>query len=159
MKMTKKNKRTYRLLPLSNAMSKIYRNSSGNNDGQFINLMKNWDAIVGREYSTMLSPMKVSSQNSSLTVLSSRNFSLESNYVAPMLLDKINKFYGYKAFKKVDFIFKNRESSTKKEIEKPISSSEKDKIQQIVCNVEDSTLKESLEKLGESMTRKGKIKS
>jgi hypothetical protein len=152
-----KQKRTYKLLPISNAISRVYKNNSGQNDSQFIGLMKNWDKIIGGEYAKILSPVKVSSKAKSLVISSEKNFSLEANYVAPMLLEKINSFYGYKAFNKIDFLFKSK-SKEKKEKNIALKPETKEKIEGIVCNINNNDLKETLERLGKSMAKKGKIK-
>ena len=146
-----KQKRTYKLLQLSNSLSKVYKKSSGNNDSQFINLLKNWDSVIGKEYSKILSPVKVSSSKACLIVSSNRNFSLESNYVSPMLLEKINNFYGYQAFKKIEFIFLRKEKSEKAVPDIIIKEETKDKIVKSVCNISNNDLKVSLEELGKSM--------
>lgn len=152
-----KTKRTYRLNPISVSLSKVYRNSSGQNDTQFLNLIKNWDNIIGKEYAKILKPARVLSKNATVVVSSDKNFSLEANYIKPMLLEKINSFYGYKCFKNVEFIFKNK-TSTKKIPTFKVSSITKDKIEGIVCNIKNDDLKESLEQLGKAMAKKGKIK-
>jgi hypothetical protein len=153
----KKEKRYYKLLPLSESLSRIYKKNSKNNDYQFLNLIKNWDKIVGTEYSKILSPIKVISKTSSLVVMSDRNFSLEAKYISPMLIEKINNFYGYKSFKKIDFVFKDK---TLKSRNKPviIPKEIKSKIEEKVCNIENDDLKLALEKLGKSMAKRGKLK-
>ena len=156
--MKQKTKRTYKLLQISDAMSKIYKKSSGYNDSQFLNLIKNWETIVGSEYAKILTPVKVASKGSTLIVSSEKNFAVESNYIAPMLIDKINGFYGRPAFRKIDFIFKKQASLKNKTKEKPLNEEVKHKIEKMVCNVDNCELKETLERLGESMAQKGRIK-
>ena len=154
-----KQKRTYKLLPISNAISRVYKNNSGQNDSRFINLMRNWDNIIGKEYAKILSPIKVSSKTKSLVVSSEKNFSLEANYIAPMLLEKINGFYGYKAFNKIDFLFKKKRKENEKGKESvTVKEETQGKIKEIVCNIDNNELKESLERLGRSMAKKVKIK-
>ncbi|MCT4575675.1 MAG: DUF721 domain-containing protein [Alphaproteobacteria bacterium] len=153
----KKDKRYYKLLPLSESLSRIYKKNSKNNDYQFLNLIKNWDKIVGKEYSKILKPIKVISKTSSLVVMSDRNFSLEAKYISPMLIEKINIFYGYKSFKKIEFVFKDKSLKTN---QKPIiiPSELKNKIEEKVCNIENDDLKIALERLGKSMAKRGKLK-
>lgn len=157
--MKKKSKRTYKLYPLSNSLSQVYKKSSGQNDSQFLNLIKNWENIVGKEYAKILSPIKISSKNATLVVSSDKSFSTESNYIAPMLIDKINAFYGYSAIKKINFTFRNKQNiKNKKIVQTPLKEETREKIEEIVCNISDDGLKNSLEALGESMAKKGKIK-
>lgn len=157
MKKKYQKKRTYKLLPLSNSLAKVYKKSSKQNDPYFISLMKNWETLVGKEYAKILSPIKISSKDKTLTVSSERNFSLESNYVTPMLLDKINRFYGYKAYKNINYIFR-KNNNVKKDKKIVIKSETSDKIEEIVCNIKNDELKKTLERLGKSMARKGRIK-
>lgn len=152
-----KRKYSNKLSPLSVSILKIYRNSSKNNNPQFLSLIKNWDRVIGKEYCKIVSPMKISPKKGTLIISSNRNFSTEAQYIIPVLLEKINHFYGYKAFKDIDFVFKNKQIERKNRY-KPINSETKDKIEKIVCNIENDSLKESLERLGKSMASKGKIK-
>jgi len=151
-----KPKRTYKIKPLSDAISKVYRKASNKNDAQFLNLIKNWKSIVGEEYSNILSPLNIISNSSTLVILSQRKFSLEADYIAPMLLEKINAFYGYKSFKKIKFIFHAKNSIVQKE-DSNAKNINLSKIEGFVCNIENDALKEALSSLGKSMSQKGKL--
>ena len=154
-KMKYRNKQ--RLKPLGLSISKIYRDNSGNNDTNFLSLMRNWESVIGKEYSGRIDPIQINSKESSLTVSADRSLALESQYISRTLLSKINGFYGFSAFKKINFIFREKKN-IKKEKEVILDQSVLDDIEKNICNVKDDALKESLRKLGESMAKKGKIK-
>jgi len=154
-----RTKRLKKMEPLSTSVGLIYKKLNKNNSTNFISLMKNWENIIGKEYAKILSPVKINFKERCLVVTSNRNFSTESHYVAPVIVQKVNSFYGNTYLKNIKFIFQSSHLNKKADLSDiPISDEAEKKLEDILENCENSDIKDALINLGKSMTKKGKIK-
>lgn len=118
------------------------------------NLAKNWSEIIGKKYAELCYPKSVSfgkevSSNGKLTIAVHNpavGFFLESN--SELILERIAAFYGFKSIGKI-IIKQEPKELNAKPLTKIHLPPEKEKIlQEIIKNIDDQSLAETLQKLG-----------
>lgn len=122
-------------------------------------LTRNWENIIGEKYAEFCEVEKVSFQknkkNDGIIYIKAFNnvisFYIENN--KEFILEKINAIFGYSLISKIVIkqtpkIVKQYQQNTKK-----ISDNDKQFLTEITQNLEESDLKESLNKLGEMILK------
>lgn len=109
-------------------------------------LINDWESIVGNDLANKFSPLKIqrSGDKKSLLIAASSSLSAMAKYLEPMLLDKINIFFGRKY---IDFIYTTQMHSV-------VSKSKKTKTNINYINSTPSNLDEALEALKNSISLK-----
>jgi hypothetical protein len=145
-------KRFYKMTDMSKTVGGVYKKLNKKYAFDFISLSENWDQIIGEDYSKILTLVKVGKNN--ITVLSKRNFATEANYIAPVLIEKINSFTGNNHLQKIKFIFGTGiVGLLHKNTEKEVVLDEKD-MQKLNKDIEvcsDEGLKNALKELGKNI--------
>lgn len=127
-------------------------------------ILTSWKNIVGQELAQYSLPEKISFKKDSRDdgvlhlIVSNGAFAVEIGHKTPIILEKINTFFGYNAVSKIKII--QNESApycfteTKyddNENKKLVSSEQQNYINQITEDIKNEELKERLKKLGESI--------
>lgn len=129
---------------------------------QEASILTSWPKVVGTEFATALKPSKISYTRSAPYVATLHVFvdpvrSLEVQYCAPQILERINTYLGYKAIAALKLhnnaaLFKAPHISPS---QKPITSKDTPKLKTLNDNffetIKDPELKQALIELAESM--------
>ena len=113
-----------------------------------------WKLIVGEKFAAICHPEKIifpphKRNNGLLYVATSSGFALELSFLEPMIIDTVNKYFGYNAVQRLIICHKAISSSlTKKKKMKQISQKDHEFIQDSIKDIEDSKLKITLYNLG-----------
>ena len=134
-----------------------------------MNILTSWKSIVGEELAQYTLPQKIdfkkdARDNGTLYLLTqSGAFALEIGHKTPIILEKINTFFGYNAVSKIkiiqseNFVLENKEIKFADiEDKKLVSKEEKNYIQEITEDIKNQYLKERLRSLGESIIKQNK---
>ena len=153
-------KRTYTTQALGKSISHLTRTSyskRGFADGE---ILHRWPAIVGELLANASHPEKVvypKGQNGDGTLqlrVGNPGLALDIQHMEPVILSRINAHFGYRAINRIKLI----QAPLPPRIEKPkyklraLTLAEKKSLEHQLENVEDSKLKNALEKLGKSVT-------
>ena len=127
-------------------------------------ILSEWTDIVGEELAKHSLPEKISFAKDARDngvlhlIVSSGAYALEISHITPMILEKINVYFGYKAVAKIKTIQAsaglNSFLETKfddKEDKKLVSKEQQTYINKITEDVKNSELKDRLRSLGESI--------
>ncbi|MDC0348955.1 DciA family protein [Alphaproteobacteria bacterium] len=127
--------------------------------GNFLgSILQDWSLIMGEKYVDQIKPEKISfpkNKNKEGTLyvsVSNGSLSIMTQYLQPLILEKVNQFFGYNAFEKVS-IRQTKKIQKKEALEKEISLTSKDEnsIKTLLEEMPEGPLKESLEELGKSL--------
>ncbi len=174
--MTKKNKdivsaehKAAGLENLSASMSPLIKKLLGNKGLIEIDLLSNWQNIVGQEIAEHSMPQKIvfkpncRNDGTLHLLVAGSAFALEIQHKLPIILEKINTFFGYKAIAKITIMqndaFINTSLTTVSE-DKPdkklVTKQEQTYINEVTEGIQNSELKEQLKSLGESIFKNNK---
>jgi hypothetical protein len=121
-------------------------------------LISDWNVIVGIEYGNRSTPKKISfyrqsKDNGTLYIETyDSGVALELEYMKEIVLEKIARYFGYKAIAKI--VITQRPGgqinlkAKKDKISRNISENKKEQLHQILDDIEDPQLKEALSNLG-----------
>lgn len=93
-------------------VEQIARQSVGKDWGLYAALLDHWQDIVGREYATLTTPVKITfphqpnearRQNGTLTVRLPKGLAMEFTYKTEQIRQRINNYFGYNAIAKINF--------------------------------------------------------
>ncbi len=129
-----------------------------------IDLISNWDNIVGKTISQYSLPQKIFFKkgeriNGCLEIISlSGAFAMEIQQNEKLIIDKVNTFFGYSAINKLkviqnscpnDFLINKKPiDNVKKNL---VTDEEENYITELTSGIDNSTLKDRLEKLGRAI--------
>lgn len=127
-------------------------------------ILTSWKSIVGDELSKHSLPEKISFKKDERDngvlhlIVESGAFALEIGHNTPVILEKINTFFGYSAVSQIKiiqsqtFFCKDDEDySEHKENKKLVSSEQQNYIKEITEDIKNTELKERLRSLGENI--------
>ncbi len=134
-----------------------------------IDLIRNWEKIVGSELAEQTLPQKIDFKKDArddgtlCLLVSSGAFALQINYQADIILQKVNTYFGYKAINKIKIMqigngaFEKTQAKSA-DIEKKIlvTKDEQNYIDTIISDIQDDALKNRLESLGKHIMSAGK---
>lgn len=145
--------------------SSLTKKACTKHDGFLASLLLDWPLIVGHELGAKAQPQKISfphQQNKGGTITLAVGSGSDSMMVYHMhlfILDKVNTFLGYKALDQVRVV-QTKNMATKKLAPKiqplPLSIEEQRDIETFTSSISDPSLKEALQRLGESLYLKDK---
>jgi len=118
--------------------------------------LDNWKYIVGNELFKVCYPKSFKSSNklsgSSLNIMVKRGHEVEAEYSKKIIIEKINKFFGYKVVEKIKLItFEGEQEKFKKEKKKDIKKN--DYLEQISV-IKNDKIKKSLIELSKNFNKK-----
>lgn len=154
---------------LSASMSPLIKKLLGNKGLIEIDLLTNWQNIVGQEIAEHSMPQKIvfkpncRNDGTLHLLVAGSAFALEIQHNIPLILEKINTFFGYKAIAKITIMqndeFINTSSSTVSEDKtdkKLVTKQEQTYINEVTEGVKSPELKARLKSLGESVFKNNK---
>lgn len=161
-----KSRQTQGLMSLSESMTPYVKRLLGQYALFEIDLLKNWNNIIGEDLAQYCFLQKIEFKKDERTdgilyvMTSSGAFALEIQHKSPVILEKINTYFGFCAVTKIK-IFQNDsffERNTAKFDDKPekklVSAEQQNYINQITEDIQNTELKTKLQKLGKSILGK-----
>ena len=162
--MTKRKSTSFGLEPLHSATGRITKKIFKTSEGFLSSLILDWSLIVGDTFSKNLSPKKTTfprGKNKEGTLhleTSSGSQSLIAYHMQALILQKVNRFFGYDAFSKISITQTKSQTRTLHSVPTVstyrLSQEDQDKIHMQTKNVAGDDLKEALQNLGEALIRK-----
>ena len=156
---SKRKPTSYGLEPLNAATGRITQSIFKKSEGFLSTLILDWHLILGDTLSQNFFPSKVSflhgkQKGGTLHIqVSSGSHSMMAYHMQPLILEKINRFYGYEAFNKLSISqtkgFELPKTSSPKSY--TLTSEEKASILQLTYALDEGDLKNALDCLGQSL--------
>ncbi len=154
---------------LSSSMISLVKKLLGNKGMAEIDILANWLAIAGEDLAQNSLPQKIEfksrtrNQGTLYLLTVSGAFALEIQHKIPLLLEKINTFFGYQAVSKIKIIqndaFIHTQPSANfadKDKKKLVTPDEQNYIKMVTKDVQNPQLQERLRSLGESIFKNNK---
>lgn len=149
---------------LSQTLSPLIKNLLGAKGLAEGDLLANWQNIVGAEMAEYSLPQKIEFKKNTklggiLSLITPNGaFALEIQHKEPLIIEKINAFFGYQIVAKIKILQNNTsfnlQSSPKcddKAEKKLVTQEEQNYISKVTAEIKNPELKERLEKLGLSI--------
>ncbi len=121
-------------------------------------ILTHWSSIVGPNLANFSSPEKLSysrqsNKDATLRIRVAPGWAPEFQHFEPLLIERINSFFGYRAVSRLQlFQAPVQKSKTKKpEPPRPLTEQEKDWITKVLVDVSEPALKKRLEGVATSM--------
>lgn len=117
-------------------------------------LLMDWQLIVGEKFAAICQPEKIvfpnyKRNNGLLYVATSSGFAPELSYLESMIVDTVNKYFGYNAVQRLVIRHKKiASSSIKQQPTKHVSVNDRELIEQYIKDIENPELKTALRNLG-----------
>ena len=159
-----KNKKSAGLIKASDAMNDMVKKLLGSHSFIEIDIIKNWERIVGEDLAEISVPQKIDFKKGSrdegvLTLMVvSGGFALELSQNERVIVEKINTYFGYKAVEKIKIMqtgtadfFKTGPKFADIEKKKLVTQKEQNYIDGITKDVESEELKNRLASLAEKV--------
>ena len=153
-------KRTFVTQALGKSISKLIQESfskRGFADGE---ILHRWPTIIGKMLAKASHPEKIiytKGRNADGTLqlrVGNSGLALDIQHMEPMILDRINAYFGYRAISRIKIIQAPLPPQKERPSYKPrvLTKVEKKSLNQQLSTVGDPKLKKALESLGESVT-------
>ena len=163
----KEERSTKDLTALAKTMSPLTKKLFGKKGFAEVDIITNWEKIVGEELASYSSPQKIDfkreQKNNGILFLQviSGAFALEIQHREKFILEKINTYFGYNAVSALKIVqnpsaFMQQQLPCEENLDKkcvPLSENEKNYIHSLASEIKNSKLKEILIKLGQSIFR------
>ncbi len=129
-------------------------------------VLLDWPQIVGPEFARFCEVEKLTfpykqRQNGRLTVRASSAMAVAITYQEPLILEKINSYFGYQAVSKLVILqgpLRHKPEVKLEKKETPVPAEVMAQITEQVANIEDEVLRQSLVNLGVGVYKKNAIK-
>jgi hypothetical protein len=128
----------------------------------FGSLITEWDTIVGPNLARQTLPEKLSfprgkREDATLSIRAMGAIALELQHLEPLILERINGFFGYKAVSRLRLIHAALPSPPPRRVRtRELSMSEETRIAETTAAVDDPALRESLERFGRALLARTK---
>lgn len=129
-------------------------------------LLTEWDAVIGAQMADLVRPLRLShaakeGMGGTLTlgVLGVR--ALEAQHQEPMIIERVNAHYGYRAVARIRLVQLGPEAFTRAALDEPLpqpTSAQTAALQATVAPVADEGLRDALERLGRNIATRKTIK-
>lgn len=126
-------------------------------------ILAKWSSIVGPTLANFSSPERLSftrhkNRDASLKVRVSPGHAPEFQHFEPLIIERINSFFGYRAVGRIQIIQApvKRAKIIKKVSASPPSAEQEEWLRETLVNVKDETLRKNLHALGAAMVTKKK---
>ncbi len=147
---------------IASAVDKVARQTAGKDWGLYASLLDHWAEIVGTEYARVTTPVKIhfpyqpneaQRKNGVLTVRLPKGLAMEFSFKADLIRQRINSYFGYEAFARVAL---DAASLPPPPVKKTATASPEavKAIREQASVIENSELREALERFGEAMAAK-----
>jgi hypothetical protein len=117
-------------------------------------LVTQWEAIIGADFAEKLSPERLNFQRGersegTLRLRVASAFAIEAQHLEPMLVERINGFFGYRAVARIVLVQgPPRHAATRAVLPRALSANEERHLDERLASVPDSDLREALKRLG-----------
>lgn len=146
------------------ALNRLTRPVLKQRGAALVDILGHWDAIAGPLLAAETQPERLiyaagAGHAATLEVAVSPAFALELQHLAPLVVEKINGYFGYRAvagLKLKQMPIRRAESprdsavATRRE-SRPLSDAEQEKLRDLLAGIEDRGLRQALESLGRSL--------
>lgn len=157
------------LISMANDVGQIAQKIFGDKGMAEIEIITNWENIVGKDLSSASQPMRVdfkadSRRNGTLHLACENGANaLELGHRTPYIIDRVNSFFGYQAVAhiKIHQGFKtnhieSKSKATHNNEKKLVSEQEENYIKEVVSDIQSPDLRERLESLGKKILEENK---
>jgi hypothetical protein len=123
-------------------------------------ILMDWHLIVGEKFSALCQPEKIAFPNQKrnnglLYISTSSAFAPELSYLEAMIVDKVNKYFGYNAVQRLVIRHKNMAPRvTKPQTPKQVCAADVGLIEKYIQDIESPELKTALRNLGLGIFKK-----
>ncbi|HWE74771.1 MAG TPA: DciA family protein [Stellaceae bacterium] len=120
-------------------------------------LVTQWEAVIGEELATKISPERITfprgeRRNGTLRLRVASAFATEAQHLEPVLIERINAFFGYGAVARLAFVQgPPLNAAPKPPALRKLSAEEVREIESRVAGVADPDLREALRRLGSAV--------
>jgi hypothetical protein len=120
-------------------------------------LVTQWEAVIGPDLATKLSPERIvfsrgERRNGTLRLRVASAFAVEAQHLEPVLIERINAFFGYGAVARLAFVQGPPLNAAPKPVPlRTLSADEQREIESRVAGVADPTLRDALMRLGRAV--------
>lgn len=131
--------------------------------GVSLALINAWPEIVGEELSATSMPLKVKWKRrvseedefepGTLQVAAEGMSALHLQHQTGQVIDRVNAFMGYRAIARIKLVQKPVETKKPKKRQRPMTDSQKRKVEKLTETIDDDALKASMKRFGESVMR------
>jgi len=118
-------------------------------------LVAQWESVMGEDLAAQLSPDRLSfargeRREGTLHLRVAPGFALEAQHREPLLIERINAFFGYRAVARIRLIQgpPARPAPPKPPQPRPLVEAEQQALDRAVADIEDPGLREALRRLG-----------
>ena len=152
------------LKSISNQMEEIVQKLIGKHGFLEIDILKNWSLIVGSDLAQYTFPEKIDfkkqerEKGTLFLFVSNGAFALEVQHKTPLILEKINTYFGYKALSQIKiiqnesfFLSHTERISDDKDEKKLVSKTKQTYIENMLKDIENPELKDCLKKIAQSV--------
>jgi len=163
------NRETYGLNTASRALNELAKKLIGKKGFTEIDILLNWEDIIGQELASEITPMKINFKRGEKTngilqlATKSGAYALEVEHRKNIIIEKVNSYFGYRAVCNIrivqnsSYVMGNYDYLEQNNIILPeLSEEEENEIKEITCDIENSNLRNILEKLGKKVAQKSK---
>lgn len=154
--------------PVGELIPALTRRALGRYGFGQVNLITDWENIVGHNLAQFCRPLKIifprgKRMAGTLHIQVMGPMALELQHMQPMLIDRINAYFGYGAIaairlKQTANILKPQSERLKEQKNKekrlPLKKDKVKEIEKVVSNVKDEEMRQLLQKIGESVARR-----
>lgn len=123
-------------------------------------IINHWNEIAGPLLTLETQPEKLiyaagAGHAATLEIAVSPAFALELQHLAPLIVEKINSYFGFRAVEKLRLrqtpIHRPESPQTAKRDSRPLTAEQRTKLSEMLDGVEDRELRQALENLGRSL--------
>ena len=121
-------------------------------------LITDWPSIVGHQLSLRTQPDKLvfprgKREDATLHIRAMGAIALELQHLEPVIVEKINGFFGYKAVKRLKLVHAAPVASAgpRAPVPRPLTMDEEITVVSAVATIEDEGLRDALERFGRSL--------
>ncbi|MBP6985589.1 MAG: DUF721 domain-containing protein [Alphaproteobacteria bacterium] len=149
------NKRSYYSLEIGRLISKVVKPIMRQRGFYDVDILSEWENIIGAEWAKQTCPQKLSFNSHSrrsgiLHILVSPGASVLIQHIQPMIIDRVNTYFGYEAIQRLKIIhghvpiLKKKSSKNNGDSEIPLPTVE---------GITDPELKSALQNLGQGLIK------
>ena len=117
-------------------------------------LVTQWEAVIGPELAPKLAPERLSfprgeRSEGTLRLRVASAFAIEAQHLEPMIIERINGFFGYRAVARLVLVQGPLPSvATRAALPRPLTAAEERQLDTRLAELPDSELREALKRLG-----------
>lgn len=157
--------------PLASSIDSVARTAVGKEWSLYATLIEHWREIVGADYAQKTKPVKISfpkgkrtadswagrkQTGGTLLIRLPHGLRMEFGFLTPQILERINGFFGYPAISTLAFdpyYEKPADPPPTAAQQRALTKGEKERLREQIKDINNNELRESLERLGESVLR------